>query len=80
MESIEAFLNYLLLEKKYSQHTIISYRNDLMSFYAFSKKEFDSSIIEKAHYPQIRTWIVYLVKNGISNNTVNRKISSLRSF
>lgn len=80
MESIEAFLEYLLLEKKYSEHTIISYRNDLNSFYKFIIDDCDSVLIEEVHYTQIRSWIIYLVKNKISNNAINRKMSSLKSF
>ena len=80
MELIKAFLNYLYLEKKYSKHTIDSYKNDLVSFFKYVEKEFEGASIEKVHYAQIRSWIVFLVQKKISNNSVNRKMSSLKSF
>jgi len=80
MKSIQAFLDYLSLEKNYSKHTIISYKNDLTSFLSYIEIEYTDSNIQKVHYTQIRSWIVSLVESGISNNSINRKISSLKSF
>jgi len=77
---ISAFITYLTLEKKYSKHTITAYQNDLMSFRVFCESAFDQNEIRTVHYPQIRSWIVDLVGQGVSNNTINRKISSLKSF
>ncbi|MFY0604766.1 MAG: tyrosine-type recombinase/integrase [Flavobacteriaceae bacterium] len=77
---IESFLDYLALEKKYSQHTILAYKNDLIDFKDFCETEFSQSNIQNVVYNQIRTWIVSLVDRGISNNSINRKISSLKSF
>ena len=80
MNLIEAFLDYLFLEKKYSQHTIVAYKNDLISFRDFCEEAYNLSSIEEIVYPQIRSWIVSLVDQKISNRTINRKISSLKSF
>ncbi len=77
---IISFLNYISLEKKYSQHTVTAYRNDLNSFQKFCMNEFEDDDIVLVNYQQIRNWIVLLVNNGISNRTINRKISSLKSF
>jgi len=74
------FLDYLLLEKKYSPKTIVAYKNDLESFQIYNSKEFNQDKIYNAVYPQIRSWIVSLVNEKISNSTINRKISSLNSF
>lgn len=78
--AIHSFLNYLALEKKYSQHTTIAYLNDLNSFQEFCNKEYDNQSISKVNYAQIRNWIVTLVHANTSNRTINRKISSLKSF
>ncbi len=75
-----SFLDYLQLEKKYSQKTIIAYKNDLQSFQAFNLDKFDQKKIVNVNYSQIRSWIVSLVGDKISNNTINRKISSLNSY
>jgi len=77
---IDSFLNYLSLEKKYSKHTTIAYKNDLNSFQTFCRDEYGEESIIRVNYAQIRTWIVSLVNDKISNRTINRKISSLKSF
>ena len=77
---IEKFIDYISLEKKYSLHTVAAYRRDIEMFQAFSLQEFSNPCIEKSHYVEIRSWIVKLVSSGLSNRTINRKISSLNSF
>ena len=77
---ITSFLNYLALEKKYSHHTITAYQNDLNSFQTFCDQEFGKESIATVNYAQIRNWIVSLVNAKISNRTINRKVSSLKSF
>ena len=77
---IDAFLEYLSLEKKYSVHTVTAYKADLVSFRDFLATEYHQEELLSVHYPQIRNWIVSLVDSKISNRTINRKVSSLRSF
>ena len=77
---IAAFLEYLSLEKKYSVHTVTAYKNDLVSFRDFLATECHQEELLSVHYPQIRNWIVSLVDSEISNRTINRKVSSLKSF
>ncbi len=75
-----AFQDYLHLEKKYSPHTVIAYINDVVTFESFIKSEFDSDDLLEVNYSLIRSWIVALVDNEISNTSVNRKIASLKSY
>ena len=75
-----AFRDYLQLEKKYSPHTVNAYLNDLISFETYIKTEFDSDDLLNVNYSLIRSWIVTLVDAQISNTSVNRKISSLKSY
>ncbi len=77
---ISHFLDYLLLEKKYSRHTVKAYEDDLRSFKEFIQEEFDQENIVLINYPQIRNWIVVLVNSGLANRSVNRKISSLKAY
>jgi integrase/recombinase XerC len=77
---INSFLEYLSFEKKYSTHTITAYKKDLNSFQEFSLENFDDHDIVGVGYSQIRSWIVFLVDSGISNRTINRKTSSLKTF
>ena len=75
-----SFLDYLNLEKNYSKHTLIAYHKDLLEFREFALSEFDFSEINNVGYAIIRCWIVKLVGDGVSNRTINRKISSLRTY
>ena len=77
---IESFLQYIRNEKNFSSHTVVSYHNDLSQFESFviSKMEtFDPKLIDAS---VVRQWIVYLMGEGYSPLSVNRKLSSLKSF
>jgi integrase/recombinase XerC len=76
----EAFSDYLLLEKKYSPHTVTAYLNDIVFFELFNKSHFEQVNIEQVNYSQIRSWIVSLVDQNISNVSVNRKMASLKAY
>lgn len=76
----EAFRDYLQLEKKYSSHTVNAYLADLDCFEEFNKVRFEQGEVDSANYGQIRSWIVSLVDQGISNVSVNRKMASLKAF
>jgi integrase/recombinase XerC len=75
-----SFTEYLKLEKNYSLHTVTAYENDLRSFSEFCEKEYEDANIINVQYVQIRNWIVSLVDNGLINATINRKISSLKTY
>ncbi|NML58793.1 tyrosine-type recombinase/integrase [Chryseobacterium cheonjiense] len=77
---LDKFLEHLELEKRYSPHTITSYRKDLEDFYRFYLKTESSEDISKADKKIIRNFIVELSENNISKRSINRKLSSLRSF
>ena len=75
---IERFIRYLRFEKRYSPHTIIAYQQDLQQFHAFLKlSELD---FENVMHPHVRSWMVELMDQGTEAKTINRKISTLRSF
>lgn len=76
----QAFRDYLQMQKNYSLHTVKAYLNDITEFESFNKIHFEQDSIDKVVYPQIRSWIVSLVDNNISASSVNRKISSLKSY
>lgn len=74
------FIDYLTLEKKYSPHTILAYKKDLESFLSFASEGYDYEAIKDVNYSIIRSWIISLVDAGISNRSVNRKVSSLKTY
>ena len=80
MQEISDFLKYLELEKRYSVHTIKSYKNDLSGFYNFLTQQFHMHNTLEAEFKHIRYWINFLAENNISNRSINRKISCLKAF
>ncbi len=76
----EKFIDYLSFEKKYSQHTVIAYQKDLSDFLQFAKDAYEYDDIINVNYSIIRSWIVSLVDSGIANRSINRKISSLKTY
>lgn len=78
--SITHFITYLDCERNYSPYTITAYNKDLITFQEFCEKEFDIKEISTVPYSIIRSWVVNLVESKISNRSINRKISSLKSY
>jgi integrase/recombinase XerC len=76
----QKFIDYLSFEKKYSRHTIVAYEKDLGDFLQFAKEEYGYDTINNVNYAIIRSWIVSLVDKGIANRSINRKISSLKTY
>ena len=77
---IESFLDYLRFERNYSEKTILAYGNDLNQLQVFIQKRFGKFAPEEVKSEQIREWIVLLMDDGCSPSSVNRKLSSIRSF
>ena len=78
--AVQSFLEYLKFEKRYSKHTLIAYENDLMQFFSFLIAEFDSPQINAIPSTFIRTWLASLKGEELTAKSINRKISSLKSF
>lgn len=79
-KQINSFFDYLTYEKKYSAHTITSYKNDISQFIGFINPNNESFSITDINYQQIRAWVANLLKDKIAARSVNRKLSSLKSF
>lgn len=79
-ELLQSFLNFIEFEKRYSKHTIEAYQNDLGQFSAYLKKEYEKEDIVIATHTEIRSWLVQMMEQKISARSINRKISSLKSF
>ena len=79
--SINTFLNYLKFEKRYSPHTIISYETDLGQFFAYLQSQYPDTAINEIKPILIRSWLATLKgEEDLSAKSINRKISSLKSF
>jgi integrase/recombinase XerC len=76
----EKFLQYIKYEKRYSPNTCIAYKNDLEQFYTFISDTYEISEIEKINHQMIRSWLTLLMESGIQARSINRKITTLKSF
>jgi integrase/recombinase XerC len=76
----DRFLDYIAYEKRYSQHTINAYRSDLDQFFNFLSDQYQTEDILQADHQVVRSWVVSMMENGQSSRTVNRKITTLKSF
>lgn len=77
---IDEFLDYLRLERNYSERTIVSYRTDLREFEEYLEQTEAGLELTKVHTDNVRNWISQLMDDGRKATSVNRKLSSLRSF
>jgi integrase/recombinase XerC len=78
--SVQTFLEYLKFQKRYSQHTIISYENDLTNFFDFIEINYGPLSLTGISTTLIRTWLANLKQDKIAARSINRKISTLKSF
>ena len=77
---IGGFLNYLSLERAYSPHTVTSYENDLKAFGAYLGQTETGLELKDADADLVRGWAMELMSSGVKATSVNRKLSSLRTF
>ncbi|MFA9390935.1 MAG: tyrosine-type recombinase/integrase [Prolixibacteraceae bacterium] len=76
----EEFIKYLQFEKRYSNHTLVAYKTDLGQFILYMNESIGDFEFKEVTSRQIRSWIVKLMDNQIDARSVNRKISTLKSF
>lgn len=77
---VSAFIEYILVEKRYSALTVQAYHKDLEQFFLYLKSTFEINDIKRLSHIHIRSWLAQLKENDISAKTINRKISTLKSF
>lgn len=77
---LTSFFNYLEFEKRYSQHTLEAYKSDISQFQDFLQHTYSTIDFSEAKPIHIRSWIVALHELKVSNRSINRKISALKSF
>jgi integrase/recombinase XerC len=76
----QPFLGYLSFQKRYSPHTIVAYQNDLISFFDFITIQFGELQLPEIKPTFIKSWLANLKNLGMESKSINRKISSLKSF
>lgn len=76
----QKFIDYLLKEKNYSLCTVTAYKKDIENFLVFCNQNFSNISVEKISYDMVRLWLANLSDKNYTNKTINRKVSSLKSF
>lgn len=77
---LNPFIHYLQFEKRFSQHTITSYENDLQQFFDFITNQYDAPALSAITTNFVRSWLAEMKGDHFSSKTLNRKISSLKTF
>ena len=77
---LNAFLAYLQFEKRYSLHTIKAYSNDLIQFFDFLEIQYEGLSFDKVTGTMVRSWLAGMKEEEMTGKSLNRKISSLKSF
>lgn len=77
---ILAFCNLLQHQKRYSNHTVVAYKNDLEQFQQYIINAYQIHSLKEVKTTIIRSWIVELLQEGIKPQSINRKLSTLKSF
>lgn len=80
MDYQESFINYLTFEKRCSSHTVVAYKSDLDQFVQFCVQMVGEFNVKKVDAKLVRNWIVRLMENELSARSVNRKITTVKSF
>ncbi len=76
----ERFIAYIQSEKRYSPHTVIAYRNDIDQFFDYLYIQYQIDDIREVNHSMIRSWLVQMMENKISARSVNRKLTTLKTF
>ena len=76
----DKFIAHLQYEKRYSPHTVLAYKTDLEQFSQFLKVQLEVEDIAQADHNCVRAWLVQLMEHARSTRSVNRKVSTLKSF
>lgn len=82
MESMDFdnFFQFLQYEKRYSDHTVTAYKNDLLQFTNFLHKTFEIQDMPQVRHTHVRSWLVSLMENEVGSRSINRKLSTLKTF
>lgn len=82
LDYILSYQNYLNHEKRYSEHTVIAYIRDIYQFFDFLLEQGfqDETSVQGVTFRHVRQWVVHLMTQGLTSKSVNRKLSSIRTF
>lgn len=76
----QSFFRYLEFEKRFSRHTIDAYQNDLEQYSEYISLQFELDDLDNVPHTFVRSWIVSMMDAGMKSKSINRKISSLKTY
>ena len=79
-QASSAFLDFIKFEKRYAEHTIRAYKDDLEQFSQFIASQFETTHVQGIHPSMIRSWMAAFTVQKMLPRSINRKISTLKSF
>ena len=77
---VDKFIAYILAERRFSALTVEAYQRDMEQFAAYLKKDFEIDDLTQVKTTMVKSYIVYMKEDGLVNRSINRKISTLRTF
>ena len=77
---VEQFIGYLQAEKRFSALTVEAYRRDMEQFVAYLKSDYETDDLTQVKTTTVKSYIVHMKEEGLVNRSINRKISTLRTF
>ena len=77
---VDKFIAYILAERRFSALTVEAYQRDMEQFAAYLKKDFEIDDLTQVKTTMVKSYIVKMKEDGLTNRSINRKISTLRTF
>ena len=77
---IDRFIQYIKFEKRFSPHTVLAYQTDLEQFFKYQLVTHETRDIGEINHSMIRSWMVALMEEKISSRSINRKITTLKTY
>ena len=77
---IDQFIGYIQAEKRFSALTVEAYQRDMVQFADYMKKEYGTEDLTQVKTTMVKSYIVYMKGDGLENRSINRKLSTLRTF
>jgi integrase/recombinase XerC len=80
MNALSRFINYIKVEKRYSEHTVRAYSDDIQQFVQYLEKQQGFNDLLTVNQLMVREWIVSLISEDMSPRSIRRKTASLNTF
>jgi integrase/recombinase XerC len=80
MKARNSFIQYIKFEKRFSPHTVLAYESDLSQFFNYAESTYETEAPGEINHSMVRSWIVSMMEQKITPRSINRKITTLKTF